>query len=156
MSDIKVCQWLDSNRGPLVSEATALPTEPQPLPRKRSLSFSLFSLFKFEQNCPCFNAFAPPPISFHDYVLFIRPCKNHLNIIYNKLARFEWKIRMHSHLKTTYSCSLCPNLEPCLMATFDSKILGASSVMKKLFNKNFFSSSNHKTAFSVGPSLSRN
>ena len=26
------CQWLDSNQGPLVSEATALPTEPQPLP----------------------------------------------------------------------------------------------------------------------------
>ena len=25
------CQWLDSNSGPLVSEATALPTEPQPL-----------------------------------------------------------------------------------------------------------------------------
>ena len=25
-------RWLDSNRGPLVSEATALPTEPQPLP----------------------------------------------------------------------------------------------------------------------------
>ena len=31
-SDIKVCLWLDSNRGPLASEATALPTEPQPLP----------------------------------------------------------------------------------------------------------------------------
>ena len=29
---IKSCQWLDSNRGPLVSEATALPTEPQPHP----------------------------------------------------------------------------------------------------------------------------
>ena len=29
---INFCQWLDSNRGPLVSEATALPTEPQPLP----------------------------------------------------------------------------------------------------------------------------
>ena len=28
----KFCQWLDSNRGPLVLEATALPTEPQPLP----------------------------------------------------------------------------------------------------------------------------
>ena len=28
----KFCQWLDSNRGPLVSEATALPTEPQTLP----------------------------------------------------------------------------------------------------------------------------
>ena len=27
------CQWLDLNRGPLVMEATALPTEPQPLPR---------------------------------------------------------------------------------------------------------------------------
>ena len=28
----KFCRWLDSNRGPLVLEATALPTEPQPLP----------------------------------------------------------------------------------------------------------------------------
>ena len=28
---INFCRWLDSNRGPLVSEATALPTEPQPL-----------------------------------------------------------------------------------------------------------------------------
>ena len=26
------CPWLDSNSGPLESEATALPTEPQPLP----------------------------------------------------------------------------------------------------------------------------
>ena len=30
----KFCGWLDSNRIPLVSEATALPTEPQPLPTK--------------------------------------------------------------------------------------------------------------------------
>ena len=29
----KICRCLDSNRGPLVSEATALPTEPQPLPK---------------------------------------------------------------------------------------------------------------------------
>ena len=29
---IKICQWLESNCGPLVLEATALPTEPQPLP----------------------------------------------------------------------------------------------------------------------------
>ena len=28
----KFCRWLDSNRGPLILEATALPTEPQPLP----------------------------------------------------------------------------------------------------------------------------
>ena len=29
---IKFCRWLESNRGPLVSKATALPTEPQPRP----------------------------------------------------------------------------------------------------------------------------
>ena len=29
----KFCQWLDSNRGPLVLEVTTLPTEPQPLPK---------------------------------------------------------------------------------------------------------------------------
>ena len=34
----KFCQWLDSNRGPPVSEATAQPTEPQPLPKKECLS----------------------------------------------------------------------------------------------------------------------
>ena len=32
MFNIIVCQLLDSNRGLLVSEATALPTEPQTLP----------------------------------------------------------------------------------------------------------------------------
>ena len=29
----KFCRWLDLNSGPLVSETTALPTEPQPLPK---------------------------------------------------------------------------------------------------------------------------
>ena len=29
---IKFCRWLEANRGPLVLKATALPTEPQPLP----------------------------------------------------------------------------------------------------------------------------
>ena len=32
IGSIEVVKWLDSNCGPLVSEATALPTEPQPLP----------------------------------------------------------------------------------------------------------------------------
>ena len=31
---IKVCRRLDLNRGPLVYEVTALPTESQPLPNK--------------------------------------------------------------------------------------------------------------------------
>ena len=30
---MKIYRWVDSNRGPLVSQATALPTEPQPLPQ---------------------------------------------------------------------------------------------------------------------------
>ena len=30
--NINFCRWLDSNRRPLVVEATALPTQPQPLP----------------------------------------------------------------------------------------------------------------------------
>ena len=41
----KFCRWLDSNRGPLVSEPTALPTEPQPLP----LLLILFADEWFEQ-----------------------------------------------------------------------------------------------------------
>ena len=37
---IKMCQRLDLNCGPLVSGATALPTEPQPLPKiKLTLAF---------------------------------------------------------------------------------------------------------------------
>ena len=35
MSDIKVCQLLDLNCGPLASKATALPTEPPSLPYNR-------------------------------------------------------------------------------------------------------------------------
>ena len=34
---IKNCRCLYSNRGPLLSEATALPTEPQPLPKSRNV-----------------------------------------------------------------------------------------------------------------------
>ena len=40
----KSCRWLESNPGPLVSEATALPTAPQPLP------WSLFLLFVENNN----------------------------------------------------------------------------------------------------------
>ena len=40
----KFCQRLDSNRGRLVSEANAMPTEPQPLPNN-NLLLSLRSIF---------------------------------------------------------------------------------------------------------------
>ena len=38
----KFCQWLDSNRGPLVWEVTALPTKPQPLPFFSNLCFKVW------------------------------------------------------------------------------------------------------------------
>ena len=41
---MKICRCLDSNRGPLVLEATALPTEPQPLPKRRKCWESFFSV----------------------------------------------------------------------------------------------------------------
>ena len=37
---IKSCRWLDLNYGPLVSEVTALPTEPQPLPQALIIVFT--------------------------------------------------------------------------------------------------------------------
>ena len=36
------CRWQDSNRGPLESEATALPTEPQPLPSMINFKLLVF------------------------------------------------------------------------------------------------------------------
>ena len=36
------CQWLDSKRGPLVLEETALPTEPQPLPIRKIFALQVF------------------------------------------------------------------------------------------------------------------
>ena len=39
---IKFCQWLESNHGPLILQATALPTEPQPLPTSGKLKNEIF------------------------------------------------------------------------------------------------------------------
>ena len=39
---IKFCRWLDSICGPLVLEATDLPTEPQPLPKMNNFSSAIF------------------------------------------------------------------------------------------------------------------
>ena len=47
MFNINFCRWLDSNRGPLELEATALPIEPPPLPII-SFFFCLLSLYYFQ------------------------------------------------------------------------------------------------------------
>ena len=43
----KKCRWLDSNCGSLVSEATALPTEPQPLPLQKHVWMLNKSIFEW-------------------------------------------------------------------------------------------------------------
>ena len=59
----KFSQWLNSNQGPLESEATALPTDPQPPPKLKTFCSdelpratvlpknSIFSIFVQVQNC---------------------------------------------------------------------------------------------------------
>ena len=42
---LKLCRWLDSNCGPLVSEAATQPTEPQPLTVYCSFYYFIFLLF---------------------------------------------------------------------------------------------------------------
>ena len=41
---LNFCRWLDSNRGPLELEGTALPTEPQPLPKLNYFYYTSLSL----------------------------------------------------------------------------------------------------------------
>ena len=48
---IKFCRWLESNRGPLVLKATALPTAPQPLPYFDSFQQGQSSGVKKQMNC---------------------------------------------------------------------------------------------------------
>lgn len=43
---LNFCQWLDSNLGPLVSEATAESNEPQPLPKSLFLALKAILLLK--------------------------------------------------------------------------------------------------------------
>ena len=50
---INFCRWLDSNRGPLVSEAAALPTEPQPLPLKNLLCLVSAFYVKLQRSVYC-------------------------------------------------------------------------------------------------------
>ena len=62
--NLNVCQWLDSNCGPLVSEAIAPPTEPQPLSHifewGSNIALFIFYLFSFRfcQFLPKFDKFS--------------------------------------------------------------------------------------------------
>ena len=47
--NVKPCRWLDLNCGPLVSEATALPTDPQPLPLYYNIITSNTRRYSIEQ-----------------------------------------------------------------------------------------------------------
>ena len=62
---IRVCQWLDLNHGSLVSEATALPTVPQPLPYSKGF-FSLVSFQSCKSSCRS-NAVWPDWAIFESY-----------------------------------------------------------------------------------------
>ena len=59
MFNINVCWWLDLNRGPLELEATALPTEPQPLPNDKNKNLlrakMAFKSFLLRKNLAIFS-----------------------------------------------------------------------------------------------------
>ena len=50
---INFCRWLDSNRRPLVSKATALPTEPQPLHENLNLQIFMTPKNQFLPEWAC-------------------------------------------------------------------------------------------------------
>ena len=67
----KNCWWLDSNPGPLVSEATTQPSGPQPLPK-------LWLMLPFTQ-LPSVNVFTKFPI---DYLLKQSPFRKQLYYVF--------------------------------------------------------------------------
>ena len=71
-SAYKFCQWPDSNCGPLVSEATALPTAPQPLPKSvhcciSGVAFPYYYLIIsfYSANAPLPSTRWPTPLKYH-------------------------------------------------------------------------------------------
>ena len=78
----KFCRWLDLTRGPLVSEATAVPTEPQPLPKKvfvtKQIILLLFeimcceSIFEYLYLSICNCSFSSYNISMHIQIACLR------------------------------------------------------------------------------------
>ena len=62
----KSCRWLDSNPGPLISEATALPTAPQPLPQEYQFTGIVALVINAQSFCPktfSHENFNPCPVS---------------------------------------------------------------------------------------------
>ena len=99
----KICWWLDSNHGSLVSEATTLPNEPQPLPhllnvRGHKFCRSFWSLPLMQFTC---LAIYPPSLTNND---------NNLEKIF-KLILF-WQKCFHT------SSTLSINLTPVIWSSF--------------------------------------
>ena len=59
IAQYKFCRWLDTNRGPLVSNVTALPTEPQPSPDHSTFLFSsITNTWTGRRECCCSFCFS--------------------------------------------------------------------------------------------------
>ena len=65
MFNVIFCQWLDLNCGPLELEATALPTEPQPLPQ--NLRYTIIIVWT-KQFCNYFADFEKEHYHFDKYL----------------------------------------------------------------------------------------
>ena len=105
---IKICLRLDSNRGPLVLIATALPTEPQPLPPRYRLCCTLkyFSLnvfyFAFYKSAFSSEIIIFKPKVYQKFSKAIKPFRE--NVCFLKKFKTTLLCRMvfGHHLDTNY------------------------------------------------------
>ena len=74
----KFCQWLEPNRRPLALEATALPTEPQPLPLCRCLASAVI-LWILDCFYSVYDAESSTGYSFNQITLLIEKKKQFLD-----------------------------------------------------------------------------
>ena len=115
----KSCRWLDSNRGPLVSEATALSTEPQPLSTSSSIYNHHSFAFKLPKVC-LFNSHSvlvsvsPTPSVYLAFFVKQIPllCLCLFRSFYRRLFRciVPWSIENHklNHVPAELFSLMCP------------------------------------------------
>ena len=93
MFNIKICGWLDSNRGPLVSQATALPTELQPLPEFCSYLNSQGSIY----SQVLITSHQTSLIFFLRYKISIVNCYQKFRFLYYSASE-NYVVYLHYHL----------------------------------------------------------